>query len=113
MGQNLEMYSQSVESGKEIPSPHIYTFFVQRDLAIIRRNENAGLLHGCKIARSAHVVLYLLFTDDCYFFFRATEAESRVMKNIIQRYENMFGQAINFSKSSVIFSPNIDGVNRG
>lgn len=51
---------------------------------------------------------HLLFENDYYFFFRATKSEITTMKNIIQRYERISDQAINFNKSSVIFSPNIN-----
>lgn len=49
---------------------------------------------------------HLLFTDDCYFFFKAVEAEAELMKRIIRRYEELSGQAVNFSKSMITFSPN-------
>lgn len=43
--------------------------------------------------------------DDCYLFFRATEVEACTMKNILHRYENLSGQAVNYNKSSITFSP--------
>lgn len=49
--------------------------------------------------------MHILFDDDCYFFFKATKTEASVMK-VVLRYENVSGQAINFNKSSVIFSQN-------
>lgn len=76
--------------------------------SIIRRNEDAGLLHGCRIARGAPIISHLLFADDCYFFFKATKSEANVMKRILSRYETISGQMINYNKSSVIFSPNTD-----
>ncbi|XP_074352485.1 putative mitochondrial protein AtMg00310 [Apium graveolens] len=39
-------------------------------------------------------------------FFRASGVEARIVRNVLGRYENLSGQAINFNKSSVIFSPN-------
>ncbi|XP_074346542.1 uncharacterized protein LOC141685332 [Apium graveolens] len=43
--------------------------------AMLRRNESVGLVHGCTIAREAPKISLLLFADNCYFFFRAVEAE--------------------------------------
>lgn len=80
--------------------------------SIIRRYEDVGLLHGCSIARGAPSVSHLLFADDCYFFFKATDSEATSMKNILMRYEKLSGQAINLRKSSVAFSPNIRDAER-
>lgn len=49
--------------------------------AIIRRNEEVGLIHRCTIARGAPSISHLLFADDCYFFSRAVEAEACTMKS--------------------------------
>lgn len=48
--------------------------------AIIRRNEEAGILHGYTIPKRAPTISHLLFVDDAYFFFKATEAEANMMK---------------------------------
>lgn len=90
-------------------SPYIYILCAEGFSSIMRRHEECGLIHGCSIARGAPAVSHLLYADDCYLFFRATEAEARIMKNVIQRYERISGHAINFSKSSIIFSPNTKG----
>lgn len=74
--------------------------------AIIRRNEEAGLFHGCTIARGVPTISYLLFADECYFFFKATRSEASVMKRILNQYEAISGQVVNFNKSNVTFSPN-------
>ncbi|XP_074359973.1 uncharacterized protein LOC141700097 [Apium graveolens] len=74
--------------------------------AIIRGNEQAGILHGCTVARGAPTISHLLFADDCYFFFRANATEAGVMRRILDRYEHISGKMVNFNKSVVIFSPN-------
>lgn len=86
--------------------PYIYILCAEGLSAIIKRNEEAHLLHVCTIARGAPVISHLLFTDDCYFFFRATRVEVNVMKRIMNRYAEISGQVINFDKSTVTFSPN-------
>lgn len=87
-------------------SPYIYILCAEGLSAIMRRNEEVGLIHGCKIARGAPTISHLLFADDCYFFFRATKTEANVMRRILGRYENISGQKINYDKSSVNFSSN-------
>ncbi|KAL8108439.1 hypothetical protein AgCh_024775 [Apium graveolens] len=41
-----------------------------------------------------------------YFFFKAKAQEANSTKSILQRYENLSGQTINYRKSAVTFSPN-------
>lgn len=65
-----------------------------------------GLLHGCMIARGAPIISHMLFADDCYLFFNATEAEATVMKRVLNRYEDISGQMVNYNKSLITFSPN-------
>lgn len=87
-------------------SPYIYILCAEGLSAMIRRNESAGLIHGCAVARGAPIISHLLFADDCYFFFKAIESEANVMKKILNRYEEISGQVVNFNKSSVVFSAN-------
>lgn len=87
-------------------SPYIYILCAEGLSAIIRRNEEVGLLHGCRIARGAPVISHLLFADDCYFFFNATGSEAGVMKSILTRYADISGQVINLNKSTITFSSN-------
>lgn len=93
-------------------SPYLYIMCAEGLSAIIRRHDSAGLIHGCTIARGAHTISHLLFADDCYFFFKATGGEAGVMRNILDRYEKESGQMINYSKSTVMFSPNTTEENR-
>ncbi|KAL8103570.1 hypothetical protein AgCh_027952 [Apium graveolens] len=93
-------------------SPYLYILCVEGLSAIMRRNEEAGLIHGCTIARGAPTISHLLFADDSYFFFKATTAEANVMKNILIRFEVMSGQSINFNKSTVTFTSNTTGEDR-
>lgn len=79
---------------------------------MIRRNETAGLIHGCTIARGALTISHLLFADDCYLFFMAVKMEANMMKRILNRYEDISGQVVNFNKSTVVFSPNTAEVDR-
>lgn len=86
--------------------PYIYILGAEGLSAMIRRNEIAGLVYWCTIARGAPTISHLLFADDCYFFFRAVDTEANFMKRILNRYEEISGKMVNFNKSTVVFSPN-------
>lgn len=90
-------------------SPYLYIMCAEGLSSIIRRPK---LIYGCVVARGAPPVSYLLFADDCYFFFKETKQEATTMRNILRRYENLSGQSINLRKSTVIFSPNTTATSR-
>ncbi|KAL8119749.1 hypothetical protein AgCh_017015 [Apium graveolens] len=96
---------RGVRQGDPI-SPYLYIMCAEGLSGIMRRYEEDGLIHGCKIARGAPPVSHLLFADDCYFFFRASKIEAGMMRDILQQYQVVSGQMINENKSNVIFSPN-------
>lgn len=52
--------------------------------------------------------LHLLFADDSFFFFLASNSECEKIKTILNIYENASGQAINYGKSGIFFSNNVD-----
>lgn len=81
-------------------SPYIYILYAEGLSSIFRRNEDAVLLHGCKVAKDAPVISHLLFTDDCYFIFKIVKSGAIVMKNILNRYEEISGQVVNYNVRS-------------
>lgn len=96
---------RGVRQGDPI-SPYLYIMCAEGLSGIIKRYEDDGLIHGCKIARGAPPISHLLFADDCYFFFRASQVEASIMRDILQQYQAVSGQMINSNKSNIIFSPN-------
>lgn len=64
----------------DLISPYIYIMCAEGLSVIIKRNEQAGILHGCTIARGTPTILHILFAYDCYFFFQANATEASVMK---------------------------------
>jgi hypothetical protein len=75
--------------------------------ALIRSAEARGDVRGVKICRNAPIISHLLFADDCFLFFRATNHEATVMKHILATYEAASGQTINFQKSEIFCSRNV------
>lgn len=71
-------------------SPYLFIFCAEALSSLIRKNVEAGILHGVRICRRAPVVSNLVFADDTIIFGRATE-----------------GQAINLHKSDIMFSKGI------
>lgn len=52
-------------------------------------------------------VNHLLFDDDSIIFRRVDLSNIEAIKEVLARYKKASGQAINFQKSVVTFSPNV------
>jgi len=87
-------------------SPYLFILCAEGLSALIRQAEARGELHGAKVCRNAPIITHLLFADDCFLFFRATETEAHTMKTIMAIYEAASGQAISLPKSEIYYSRN-------
>ena len=66
------------------------------------------MLHGVRVARNAPMVSHLFFADDSFLFFRANQVEAFIIKQILAIYGCASGQLVNFTKSTVSFSVNVN-----
>lgn len=89
-------------------SPYFFIIVAEGLTTLIRRAEARGDLHGIQICRREPILTHLLFVDDYFLFFRANDREVANMKTILETYEQASGQAINYTKSEVSFSKNVD-----
>lgn len=71
---------------------------------LIQKNVERGVLYGVRICRNALVISNLFFADDTIIFGRAKSTELRCVKQILEDYAAASGQAINLSKSKIMFS---------
>ena len=95
---------------KEIQYLLIYSSFVQKVFHLSLVNMNQGdFIHGCKVARNASTISHLFFAVDSFFFFQATMRECNKIKECLSIYEKASGQLVNFQKSSISFSCNVNG----
>lgn len=96
---------RGVRQGDPI-SPYLYILCAEGLTGIIRQYEDMGLIHGYRIARGAPRISHLLFADDCYVFFKATQMEASNLRSNLNKYEMLSGQLVNYNKSDIVFSPN-------
>ena len=87
-------------------SPTLFLICTEGLYALINRFVWNQLLTGISICRGCPRVTHFLFAGDSILFCKASVEESRVLKNILQQYEDSSGQKINTDKSSIFFSPN-------
>lgn len=93
-------------------SPYLFIICAEGLSCLLNAKERAGYLHGCRVATGSPYVNHLLFADDCCLYLKATPEEATTVKDCLQIYEDASGQAVNFNKSSIIFSLNVAAVIR-
>lgn len=89
-------------------SSYLFIFCADGLSTLIRKYELASLIHGVKVARGAPVVSHLFLADDCFLFFKANRSKARLIKHILVAYGQGSGQLVNFNKSSISISLNVN-----
>lgn len=80
-----------------------FLFYVTKGLStLLRKVESSGNIHGVAVCQNAPIMSHLLFAHDCFLFYRAD-----VHTNILTTYVQASGQVVNFQKSEVLFSRNV------
>lgn len=93
-------------------SPYLFLICAEAFSASLRQAEIQGRIHGIAVARAAPRVSHLFFADDTILFTTATNEEADEIKRIIQSYERVSGQRINFEKTEITVSSNISNDRR-
>lgn len=89
-------------------SPFLFLICSEGLSTLIRIGTREGLIKGVRASRRGPTISHLLFADDCILFVEATENSARNLKAILQEYEFCSGQCVNFNKSMIFFSSNIE-----
>lgn len=93
-------------------SPYLFIICAEWLARKIYEYQGVGRFNGIQISRGAPLVSHLFFADDSIFFSKATEANANILGSILLEYQGLSGQAVNLSKSEVVFSRNVDMVAR-
>ncbi|XP_026383593.1 uncharacterized protein LOC113279099 [Papaver somniferum] len=73
----------------------------------LRTAEESNLIHGFQVTKDAPPITHLFFADDCLVFIKSRIQEANHLATIIDRFSKFYGQAVNFDKSVVAFSPRV------
>lgn len=88
-------------------SPYLFLFCAEVLSQMIDKEIADKRIHDMQITRDFPIISHLFFADDSLFFCRATENNCHNIAAIFARYEEVSGQKINYSKSSIIFGMKI------
>nr|GEV72389.1 ribonuclease H [Tanacetum cinerariifolium] len=89
-------------------SPYIFVMCAEVLSSMVRKSITKGHIHGVKVCRGALEISHMFFADDNIFFTRSSVEESCRLKSIFTRYCQASGQVINYEKSKISFSANVD-----
>ncbi|XP_031112069.1 uncharacterized protein LOC116016044 [Ipomoea triloba] len=75
---------------------------------LIHDEEKSGGICGLSIAKGEPPITHLFFTNDCLLFCRANSLKDNTLKATLEEFSLASGQEINYNKSSLQFSRNVD-----
>lgn len=98
--------AEDLDRGALYPSyyHHLYGDFS----ALINETVRDGLIQGIQMAQGAPQISHLFFADDNLLFASANINAAVCLKKDFKIYEKASGQMVNFQKSSLCFSPNVE-----
>lgn len=76
-------------------SPYLFLLRVEGLSSILRKATETKDLHGITSCRGGNKISHLFFADDSLFFYKATPGECHRLLDILAKYEDASGQAIN------------------
>ena len=91
-------------------SPYLFILCSEVLTQLTLDAERRQQIKGFQINAQAPSISHLMFADDLFFFGPATIENAIGVKDILRVYEDFSGQRVNFAKSSIHVSPNLDNV---
>ena len=88
-------------------SPYLFILCAKVLSHLMNQAMSDRSLLGVKLALRAPAVNHLLFADDSLFFSLANPKAGRKLKQILNLYEMVSGQAVNLNKSSITFGSKV------
>ncbi|KAK8629910.1 hypothetical protein V6N13_078727 [Hibiscus sabdariffa] len=79
---------------------------VMEKMGFAEKEINCHRYDGLRIRRSCPTISHILFADGCILFSKADEVNCRSVRRLLEEFQNVTGQTVNWDKSSVFFSPN-------
>ncbi|GMI72452.1 hypothetical protein HRI_000914500 [Hibiscus trionum] len=89
-------------------SPYLFLFCAQGLSTLLHSAKANNTLKGVKVGRQGITLTHLFFADDCILFGDASTHGATIMRDLLLCYERASGQKVNFEKSLIYFSNNLN-----
>lgn len=99
--------SRGLKQGDPL-SPYLFLLCAEGLSRMLSWLEVENRICRLKISRLSPSISHLFFADDCFLFFRAKEAEAGMIARCLKAYSMLTGQKVNYGKSGLCVSPNVD-----
>lgn len=87
-------------------SPYLFLLCAKGLSALIKNAVSMEKMEGVFICRGGPSISHLFFVDDSIIFCKATTEECDALKQVLNTYEQAWGQQLNQAKTLLFFSPN-------
>ena len=88
-------------------SPYLFLFIIDVLSRMVCQALKSRSMSGIKLSRECPKLTHLFFADNSLFFLFVDVRNCEVLRNILGKYFQFSGQAINLNKSSMIFNANV------
>ena len=89
-------------------SPYLFIICAEGLFALLHCAAQRKAIKGVVASARGPIISHLFFADDSLVFGRATVSDATKIQRILKVYELSLGQQLNFTKTSLYFSPNTD-----
>ncbi|XP_062021276.1 uncharacterized protein LOC133737799 [Rosa rugosa] len=90
-------------------SPYIFVLCMEKLAHLIQSAVDIGAWKAVRTSQSGPKVSHLFFGDDLMLFAEATHDQARILKQCLDIFCSLSGQAVNYEKSLIFCSPNTNG----
>lgn len=89
-------------------SPYLFLLITEGLSSLLREASSSGFLNGIDCSPTGPRISHLLFADNSLLICKADERNCSTIKRILGLYKEASSESINYSKSAMIFSPNVN-----
>ena len=88
-------------------SPYLFILCANVLSHMMKKAEDNKEIKGINVSTRGPSISHLLFADDSLFFTLANLRSCKAIKQILRKYEEISGQAVNLRKSAITFGRNV------
>ncbi|GAA0147455.1 hypothetical protein LIER_07147 [Lithospermum erythrorhizon] len=93
-------------------SLYIFIICTESLISLLNEARRRGVLNGLELGTNLNPLTHLMFADDMLLLGEANIEEATIFRRILNEYELWSGQKVSTHKSTILFSPNMEGDTR-